>query len=261
MIKRLMALAWLLSGAAYAETASPSQDKDPEVQPSLEERLPFKTLLERSVAYVKRPAIIEWRKKSLYLQAEVGQAIEYNNFSNTLYGLNLRFPGESMVFKTAFLQAHVGETEASRQVAKTPFQQTGRPSRFEWQNGLEIPVIEGIGQQLFTWMQPAQFVLSGVLQLNTYIYQGLDSDAKATFTRLVATKLSTKEARQLSERAPAAMRVQKSLHSVSAGLQWDHYYAAGIAWTARFLYERPAGGESAGLSGWYSFSLGVGYGL
>ena len=259
MIRIVLALLSLTS--SIAEAAASQAEASEESPAALEERLPFKTLLSRSVAYVKRPAVVEWRKKTLYLQLELGQAIEYNNFSNLGYGLSLRFPSGDLVWKTSFLQVKVGDTGASKQVAKTPFQQEGRPSRFEWQNGVEMPLIEGIGQQLFTWMPPAQFVLSGVVQLNTYIYQGLDGGPMDSVKRLVAAQLSTGETQQLAASAPAAMRIHRSLHSLSGGLQWDHYYATDLSWTARFLYERPAGGTAGGLGGWYSFSLGAGYGF
>ncbi|MCX6127917.1 MAG: hypothetical protein NTX25_02490 [Proteobacteria bacterium] len=56
----------------------------------IEAQLPLETLLERSIAYVKRPALVEWRKSSVLIGLETGQSIEYNDFNGRSYGINLR---------------------------------------------------------------------------------------------------------------------------------------------------------------------------
>ena len=78
----------------------------------LETRLPIETFLERSVGYVRQPALVDWRKKSIILTTEFGQAIEYNNFSNKSFGLSLRFPAETFTYKANFSKIQVAGTDA-----------------------------------------------------------------------------------------------------------------------------------------------------
>ncbi|HYX32890.1 MAG TPA: hypothetical protein VE954_07230 [Oligoflexus sp.] len=246
--------AFLIPALLFASTAQSSEKASTLVQ-----KVPLETLLERSIGYAKRPSVVEWRKKNLILNVEMGQFIEYNNFDTSSWGFNLRFPSESFLVKSAVLKVETEATEASQQIAKTPFQQAGRPSRWEWQNGIEFPVLEGIGNQLFSFIPTSQCVLSAVAQLNLNIYPKIASSPMDMLKGLYQTRLSADEIRRLQEDAPASMRILRSRHNVGVGLQWDNYYKSGISWNTRFMYERPVTSLDDKMKAWYSVTFGAGY--
>ncbi len=245
---------FLILSLLFAPTAKSSEKAS-----ILDQKVPLETLLERSIAYAKRPSIVEWRKKAIILNLEMGQFIEYNNFDSSSWGLNLRFPFESFLVKSAVLKVVTDATEASQQVAKTPFQQAGRPSRWEWQNGIEFPVLEGIGNQLFSFIPTSQCVLSAVAQLNLNIYPKIASSPMDMLKGLYQTRLSTDQIKSLQEDAPASMRILRSRHNLGVGLQWDNYYKSGMSWNTRFMYERPVISLDDKMTAWYSVMFGAGY--
>ncbi|MCX6127918.1 MAG: hypothetical protein NTX25_02495 [Proteobacteria bacterium] len=145
--------------------------------------------------------------------------------------------------------------------AKTPFEQEGRPTRLEWQNGLEFPLVEGISQNLITIVPASEFVLSAVAQLNLYIYPELNHKPVQLLKDIVKFSMDESDRQILERSSPSAMRVHRGTHSMSLGLQWDNYYKSGFGWNMRFLYERPFLSSESHLSSWFSLALGVGYAL
>ncbi|WP_141733977.1 hypothetical protein [Oligoflexus tunisiensis] len=240
-------LVFMVSSVARSETAAADR------------KVPLESLIDRSIAYVKRPSIVEWRKRPFILNIELGQFIEYNNFESSYGGIALRLPSDSFVVKSTLVDVKTYESEASRQIGKTPFQQTGRPSRLEWQNGIEVPILEGIGNPMVSWVPASQFVLSSVAQVNSHLYSNAVEDPVELFTRFHRLNLSDDELRRLQEHAPPSMRILRSRHSLGFGLQWDNYYRSGINWNTRFLYEMPMASPDRKLKAWYSLTLGVGY--
>ena len=218
-------------------------------------KVPLDALINRSVGIVKRPAVLDWRASPIIVSLQVGQPVEYNNFDATQFNLDLRFPGASFSYRLGLSNVRVKDTKASLQLAQGPYFQSGRPSHIELQNALETPLIEGIGSQLWSWMPTTQFVLSGVLQLNSAIY----GNGLSGFKNLKNIQFNDDELEQQKSHAPEGMRISRFRHDIAFGLQWDNYYRTRVFWNFRALGHKSIAAAPEDLKGWLSFSLGAGY--
>lgn len=231
-----------------------AEEKEPETPPDL----PLSTLFARSQGLVQRPALFEWRRSDLILGLQLGQPIEYNNFNARHSGLDLRLPADAFLYRSSFVSVEVKSTAASRDLDRLPFLQAGRPSRFEWQNALELPLSEGIASPFMRWIPLSEYVLSGVLQLSTALY---GKNPLASLGEIFSTRLSSKERDELEASSPESMRISEARHDLGFGMQWDTYFKPGINVNLRLLYHLSPLADEGELRYWLSFSMGLGYAL
>jgi len=253
-VKKLLLLLFLLSWAAYGETD--------DVQ-----SVPIGQLLPQIMGFAERPAVHRWRKSTITIRPMIGQISEQNNFNSSHLGLLLDFPGDSFSFQLGFRKIDVTDSFSSRQLALTPFKQPGHAARKEIQIGMKMPLIEGIGSQIYDIIPQSQFVFHGLARLNWHLYPKAwqDEDFTDILQGLFKTEIGGSEYRSIQESSPSALLPSRSRHSIGAGFAVEQYYPIAGGTAFHFSFEAitmfDIHTDEVSPSRWMEYNLGVGYDL
>lgn len=228
-------------------------------------RLPYEQLVERAVGSVSRPVRFDWRKKSIHLGAVVAQPIEFNNFNSFRLGGLARFPTGDVLLSVGVGYVWTFGTEASDQLSLTPYLQSGRPSRFEVDFGVDVPVAEGIVTLWPAFFPALELVFSACVQLR-YLFYPNSYDGIGVGDALLGAlspQLSDRELNNLLDDRLPGMGVDQQRYHLLAGFSTDIYLEAGLFIAPKVLFEVPivaaiTGSEmTSGLD--VSLSLGVAF--
>ena len=218
-----------------------------------------------TIGEVQRSSVFEWRKKTLHLSLQLGQVVEFNNYDSLRIAVLGRLPLEESVLQCGIGHVQVKGTASSKELAKTPFRQMSRPSRWEVFAGWELPLAEGVSNQIISWLNPAQIVFSFETQLRAFIYPDLiesSSDFEKQISSLFSPKLSDSEVDELVKASPEGMSIEKSKLSLLTGLRFDYYTENGINFNTSFDLHLPVFiVEKEGLGYLWEVSIGAGFAL
>jgi hypothetical protein len=222
---------------------------------ALSERL----LSERSIGVASRAVRFDWRQRSAAVGLMGSQLFELNNFKSARYGVFARMPLSGWMGELSLTRVQSWGSPSSEKLALTPYRQLGRPSRFELDANLAIPLVEGVGTARPGFMPSTQFVLSAVGSLRYLFYpEVLDG---ASFTQVarsfIAPRLSGRELRKLEGARLDGMQIDRARFNALAGLNLDVYFGSGAFVTWRSLVALPITGSE--IYWWWEATLGAGW--
>ncbi|MDX2020577.1 MAG: hypothetical protein SF187_10070 [Deltaproteobacteria bacterium] len=248
---------------APASETVPSTERTPDT--SIEKhRVPFDTLSqrllsERSIGVASRAVRFDWRQKSVGVGLIGSQLFELNNFKSARYGLFARMPLSGWMGELSITRVQTWGSPSSDKLALTPYRQLGRPSRFELDASLAIPLVEGVGTARPGFMPSTQLVLSAVGCLRYLFYpEVLDGASVTQVARsFIAPRLSSRELRELEDARLGGMQIDRGRFNALAGLNLDIYFGSGGFVTWRSLVALPITGSE--IYWWWEATVGAGW--
>ncbi len=216
-------------------------------------------LSETMIGVASRPVRFDWRQKSVALGFVASQLLELNNFKTARYGLFARRPLGGWMGEMSLTRASTWGSPSTEKLARTPYRQVGRPSRFEMDVNLAYPLAEGVATARPGLFPATQLVLSAVAGLRYLFYP--EVLRSATFGQVVrsfvAPRLSSRELRELESSRPEAMQIDRGRFNVLSGLNLDVYFGSGGLVSTRTLVAVPIAGSDLGW--WWELSLAAGW--
>ncbi len=212
------------------------------------------TLAEKVLGQASRPSVFRWREASVIPTIHTRQVLELNLYETSAVELRFNVPSESVLWQWGLAEASTKSTQASNELAKTPYRQPGRPSHWQGHAGVGIPMIEGIGNQYISFIPPLQFV---VMVTGDLIYRYYSAGREHQIKRLLQPSLSDEEIGNITRTAPEGMAVDGSRLSLGAGLDLAVFGSWGVMISLGTGVNRGLG--RGGLGFVWEHSLGVGY--
>lgn len=243
-----------------------AQSRDVQSSASREPSPTLDDIVKSQVGSVARASVYRWRQKSVLISLTAGQLVEMNAFESTKYAIVMRFPGETVTMQLGLARILVANTDATRELAATPYRQAGRPSRFEADFGLETPLSEGVANQLFEFYPLGQMVVSAQARLRYLVYPEVAKSkggAREVMQSWFATALSDDDVEALSRNTPKAMAIDRGRLNLLGGLRFEHFASSGLAFHADLLLAAPISdsNNAKGLGAWWEMTGGVGFGF
>lgn len=250
----------VLSGVAAQTTGTSTVGPDE----SLEQfRLPFEQVVDRTVGSAARPVRFDWRKTDLHLAIFAAQPVEFNNFNSFRLGLLARFPSDVLIFELGLSYVWVFNTSASKQLELTPYRQAGRPSRFEIDLTLGIPLAEGVVTVLPKWFPVLEMVFSVLVNFRYLFYPTGYEDVStgSAFASLLSPQISSSERRSLDDNRKDGMEVDNQRYYLLAGFGLDIYMRSGIFVSPRLALAIPIFAAIVGSEMSYALDVSLAIGV
>lgn len=259
----------LVFGPLYSAAATEAPLKNDEVQdtpqtpmPFEEFRMPFETLLGRSIGQTSRAVRFDWRRSTLGVAAHGSQLSELNTFRSGRFGLSLRTPVGDLMGELGLSYVQTRSTNSSRALAQTPFRQAGRPSRLELDLSASFPLAEGVVTALPAFVPPMEMVFSVTGSWRYAYYRG--SQAGFGFGRRLGTlfrpALTDEELQNLEARRLGGMEIDRSRMALMVGFSNDIYFSSGVFVTPRAMLNVPLGAlTDTNLGFWWEIGLSAGW--
>jgi len=153
-------------------------------------------------------------------------------------------------------------SESSDILARTPYRQPGRPSRFEFDLGVGYPLAEGVVTAWPGFFPATELVLSATAGFRYLYYPGALHGAKFTQAAraVFSPSLTDREQGNLDSKRPPGMAVDPGRYGVLLGLATDIYFHNGLFATPRVLAAVPllSAMTQTHLGYWWELSLGLG---
>jgi hypothetical protein len=226
-------------------------------------RTPIEVLTERAIGTTSRPLRFDWRNTTLGIAASVGQLVELNNFWSGGVGGFIRTPVSGLMLELGFNRVQVWSTESSEEIADTPYRQYGRPSRYEIDLNLGLPVAEGVVTAWPRYLPAAELVFSFTAGFRYLLYPNAFSGANFgnVIGAIFSPTLSTLEEQNLLQHTPPGMQVDPGRYGLMAGVTTDIYFQSGIFITPRVMVAVPllAPVTQTHLLFWWELTLAAGW--
>jgi hypothetical protein len=167
------------------------------------------------------------------------------------------------MFDLGLTRVFTWSADASDKLALTPYRQAGRPSRFEFNFDLGLPLAEGVATPRLSFIPAAEVVLSLNAGFRYLFYWGQFSGmsfgdgAKAVFSPV----FTDQEIQNLDGDRLPAMQIDRGRYNLLAGLSADVYFHSGAFFSPRVMVVVPVLGGLAksGLGWWFEMSLSLGW--
>lgn len=257
--------------AAPAEDAPEGEDGEDgenadDADPLSPHRADFDVLMERAIGTASQPVAFSWRSTTAHVAAHGSFLVELNTFNSGRVGATGRFPVGGTLLEVSGSWVFVGDTDASRQIALTPYRQPGRPRRAELDLGLSIPLAEGVVTSAPKIFPALQLVFHGYVGVRYAIHPtGFDSSfSVGQVARALANpRLTDDELDNLEGVRLGAMAVDRGRYNIMAGIGNDIYLRQGLFVTPRVSLAVPllAPASDTRMLVWGDFSLFVGVAL
>lgn len=228
-------------------------------------RSPLDALTERMIGTASKSIRFDWRKSTVGFGVLGSELLERNNFGSTRLGLMARKPFGNVMVELAATRVFTWETDSSLKLALTPYRQHGRPSRFEFDVNVGLPLAEGVVTSLPGWVPPAEMVFSANAGFRYLFYPGALGGQKFldTLRGVVSPQLTQFELDKMEATRPGGMLIDPARYGLLAGLSLDVYFQPGAFISPRALIAipllSPVNGSGLGL--WWELSLGLGWTL
>ncbi len=268
-------LLWAIHSPAWAQPPNPQGGfaSDSENAPAPPEgglapetraaAVPIEDAVRTVLGTTSRPVVFDWRRSSGLLQGEISQPVELNNFESRRLTAAVRWPLESGTATTSLSHVSTQGTEATETIARTPYLQTGRPSRWELGLGYDFAFAEGIVTMLPSFLPEAEMVFSISGEMRYLFYPGAWKENKGgqKFSSLFKTEINSTERAWLDSRKPAGMRIDPTRLDFLLGGRLDLFFKPGLFLSPSALIALPFLRAKGGLGLWWSLGVGVGYAL
>lgn len=267
---------WALLAVARAEDPPSDEGDPPEDAPDSGEpdsdappedvlaphRLPFRTLVDRSIGSTARPVRFNWRSSPIQLGLVGDHLFELNNFNSLRGGLQVRVPARSFIFEVGLSAVEVWDTPSSELLALTPYRQPGRPDRGELDLLFAFPLAEGIVTARPSFFPATQLVLHAFAGLRYTLYPAGFRELKPgqILTAIWTPALTEAELSNLEDKRLDAMEVDPARYGLMLGLGNDLYFKQGLYLSPRLLLAVPVLAPASGskLLWWADLSLAAG---
>jgi hypothetical protein len=251
------------SAAAAAEPTPPAEaDKAHDTSIELQ-RTPFEAMGEHFLGSTSRAVRFDWRRSPIIVGVLVSELLERNTFGSFRFGASARKAFGNLTGEIAVSYFDPVSTEASDQLALTPYRQAGRPWHVELDVNVAYPLVEGVVTPLFDFMPPAELVLSGAAGLRYLFYPRsfANQDVLDTLPDLAFPALTDEERAGIEPTALPGMLVDAARYHTLVGLIADAYLQPGINISPRVMVAIPllAPVTQTGLGLWWELSLFVGF--
>lgn len=273
MTRRIAVIAGLLA-AQLAWADDPAVEPlDAQVAPDLSEgptdddplspyRARFDVLAERAIGTTSRPVEFNWRRGSAQLALTGSYLVELNNFNSMRGGLLLRLPNDKSIVELGVSRAVTWDSPSSEALAYTPYRQPGRPSRFELDVAVGLPLAEGVVTTVPRFFPAVQmvFVAYGGLRYMVYPQAFAKMRPGQVAGAFVSPSLSDHEIDNLERARLDAMQVDPGRFGLYAGFGNDLYFKSGFFVSPRLLVGVPllAPATRSELWMWADLSLAAG---
>ncbi|MFZ9521302.1 MAG: hypothetical protein ACO3A4_12575 [Silvanigrellaceae bacterium] len=221
--------------------------------------VPFPQLIERTVGTAGKSVRFDWRRKSQLFFLDYGQPVEYNNFETERFGASLFLPSSNWSFGFGLAKTFVSSTPSSRAISLMPYQQLGRPERWEILAGAFFPVAEGVTTLRLPILPAAQMVFSLAADFRYLIYPTLysGSDLPGGLKSLLKIRLNSDELARLGDIALPGMRIDSGKVNVLTGVTLHLYTAGGFIVNSKAMIALGLLGSE--MPRHADFSFGIGY--
>lgn len=255
-------LAAMCGLAALGQTSTATAAVTPERLELEGFRMPYDALVDRTIGKSARAVGFDWRKTTAHAAVLLNQPVEFNNFQGFRLGLMARIPGDTLIYEVGLSYVWVWGTQSSEQLALTPFRQPGRPSRFEIDFLVGLPLAEGVVTAWPAWFPAAELVFSAYFDFRYMIYPGAFSGLRAreTLAALFNPKIGEDEIANLDDQRAPGMEIDTQRYGFYAGLGTDIYFDFGLFVSPRVMFTVPllaAATDSKMIFG-MDFTLAVG---
>ncbi|MBI5543499.1 MAG: hypothetical protein HY901_06390 [Deltaproteobacteria bacterium] len=247
-----------------SETASAADGQPEAAPPPLERyRTPWEALSERLIGTASRAVRFDWRQKTLGLGLLGGPLLELNNFSSAQAGAFVRVPLGVVMGDLAITRVFTWGSQSTDQLALTPYRQAGRPSRFDLDFNVALPLAEGVVTARPGFFPPTELVFSLDAGLRYSFYpggfggMGFGDVVKALFS----PGLSDQERANLEDERLPGMEVDAARYNLLVGGSLDIYFQSGGFIAPRVMVAVPvlSGLSKSGLGWWWELTLGLGW--
>jgi len=193
------------------------------------------------------------------------ELLERNNFSSGRLGAFARTPLGNLMGEVAITGVFTSGSDSTDKLALTPYRQIGRPSRWELDVNLGIPVAEGVVTAWPGFFPATELVFSLDAGFRYLFYpRGFGG---ATFSQVakavLAPQLTQRELDKLERSRPGGMEIDTARYGLMAGASLDLYFHSGGFLSPRVLVAVPtlAPLTGTGLGWWWELSVALGWAL
>lgn len=216
-------------------------------------------ILEHFLGSASKSIRFDWRNSPLMLSAYASEIVERNNFSSYRSGILLRKAAGDAIIELNLSGVTTLPTMSSELLSLTPYQQSGRPSRFEFEVNGGYPLAEGVMTPIWTWLPPTQLVWMSYVGFRYALYPTLLVDHWQT---LFMPSISDAERRTLAPMTLPGMHVDSARFQVMVGSSLDIYVVPGVFVTPRAMMAIPIGIDlltGSELGFWWEWGMAFGY--
>ncbi len=226
-------------------------------------RTPVDAMTEHFLGSAARAVRFDWRRSTAAVALYGSELLERNTFGSYRIGATGRKAFGDVMTEVAVTYMRPVATEASNQLALTPYRQNGRPWHVEVDVNAAYPLVEGVVTPLFDFVPPAEVVLMGVGGFRYLFYPLSFAKQKVidTLPDLAFPALTAEELQGIEPTALPGMLVDRARYHTMAGLMLDVYFQPGFLISPRALIAVPilAPVTQTGLGLWWELSVALGY--
>jgi hypothetical protein len=234
-VPSLFLLGLLVGSVARAEDPA---EPDDSLSPY---RTPFPVLAERAIGTASKPVAFDWRRTDVHVAATGDQLFELNNFNSLRAGGMLRIPSSGVIYEIGMAHVWVWDTPSSQLLALTPYRQPGRPSRFELDLTLGLPVAEGVVTWFPRFFPAAEMVFNVYGGLRYVVYPQGYAHLKfgQVAKSILSPSLSDDEIENLDDHRLDSMEVDPGRYGIVVGFGNDLYFRSGVFVSPRMMFSVP----------------------
>ena len=216
-------------------------------------------LLEHFLGATSKAIRFDWRNSVVMLGAYASEMIERNNFASYRSGILVRKAAGDAVVELNLSGVTTLPTPSSDLLSLTPYQQSGRPSRFELELNGGYPLAEGVMTPAWSWLSPAQLVWMAYGGFRYALYPTI---LGSHWQQAWQPSLSDDERSALAPMTLPGMHVDGARFQIMAGSSLDVYFVPGIFITPRAMMAIPVGIDfltGSDLGFWWEWGIAFGY--
>lgn len=226
-------------------------------------RTPFEALAESTIGVASRAVLFDWRKSTAGVGLVASGLLELNNFYSTRVGGFVRIPSGNLTAELAVTRVFTWGSDSSEKLSLTPYRQSGRPSRIEFDINLAYALLEGVGTPRLALIPPAEMVFSFDLGFRYLFYPGALGKANAgqVIEAIFAPKLQEREVLYLERERLPGMQIDPARYGLMAGFSLDLYFRTGIFLEPKVMLGLPllSGITGSSLGWWWELSMSLGW--
>ncbi len=256
--------------AAPAEPITDAAPDTPIEEPKVEEpkeidesiakwRTPLDALAESTIGTASRAVLYDWRRSTFGFGVTGGALLELNNFSSWRAGGFVRIPVGNLQVEFAVNRAVTSGSVSTDLLALTPYRQSARPTRMEFDLNASYALLEGVGTPRLALIPPVELVFSLTLGFRyLYYYNALGTaNFGQVFEAIFAPRLTQREIDYLEKERLPGMQVDPGRYNLLVGFQLDLFFRTGIFLTPRVMVALPllSGATGSSLGWWWELSM------
>jgi hypothetical protein len=204
-------------------------------------RLGFDDLVERAIGTTSVPVAFDWRRTSVQVGGIGSYLVELNNFNGMRGGALVRLPTSGAVVELGATYAASWESPSSRQLALTPYRQSGHPDRLELDFAVGLPLAEGVVTTTPRFFPAMEMVFNFYAGFRYIVYPTgfAHMTPGQVLTSIISPTLSATEITNLEPARLPAMEIDQGRYGVLLGLGDDLYFESGFFLSPRWMLAIP----------------------